>query len=131
MLTISIYLKIEVKEPSLSSSASLASLLLSLQGFPLTVQAQIDFELHRHRLLSNALSLQNRTQSEPGLLPLEQSQLPFSNELSQRTLCSGFDLLAVVFGVVGATVVGAVTTCDVAKVLLEVEVDDVEVSVIL
>ena len=125
MLTISIYLKIEVKEPSLSSSASFASLLL-LQGFPLTVQAQIDFELHRHRLLSNALSLQNRTQSEPGVLPLEQSQLPFSNELSQRTLCSGFDLLAVVFGVVGATVVGAVTTCDVA-VLLEVEVDDVEV----
>ena len=125
MLTISIYLKIEVKEPSLSSSASFASLLL-LQGFPLTVQAQIDFESHRHRLLSNALSLQNRRQSEPGLLPFEQSQLPFSNESSQRTLCSGFDLLAVVFGVVEATVVGAVTTCDVA-VLLEVEVDDVEV----
>ena len=88
VLTISTYLKIEVKEPSLSSSASLVSLFSSTQGFPLTVQAQIDFELQRHRLLSNALSLQNRTQSEPGLLLLEQSQSRFPNKSSQWA--SGF-----------------------------------------
>ena len=122
MFTISTYLKIEVKEPSLSSSPSLVSLFSSLQGFPLTVQAQIDFELHRHRLLSNALSLQNRTQSEPGLLLFEQSHPSFTNEWSHRTLGS-----AVVFLVVTETV-GTVTICDAVTVLDEVEVeDDVEV----
>ena len=122
MFTISTYLKIEVKEPSLSSSPSLVSLFSSLQGFPLTVQAQIDFELHRHRLLSNALSLQNRTQSEPGLLSFEQSQSRFPNELSQRAL--GFvDAFLVV-----EAIVGVVTICDVPAVLVEVEVvDDLEV----
>ena len=115
-------MKIEVKEPSLSSSASLASLFSSLQGFPLTVLAQIDFELHRHRLLSNALSLQNRTQSEPGLLLFEQSHPSFTNEWSHRTLGS-----AVVFLMVTETV-GTVTICDAVTVLDEVEVeDDVEV----
>ena len=126
MFTISTYLKIEVKEPSLSSSPSLVSLFSSLQGFPLTVQAQIDFELHRHRLLSNALSLQNRTQSEPGLLPFEQSHPPFANEWSHRMFCSAKPF-AVVFLVVTETV-GTVTICDAVIVLDEVEVeDDVEV----
>ena len=124
MLTISTYLKIEVKEPSLSSSASLPSLFSSPQGFPLTVQAQTDFELHRHRLLSNALSLQNRTQSDPGLLPFEQSQSRFPNKSSQWA--SGF-VITDVFLVVDATV-GVVTICDIPAVLVEVEVvDDLEV----
>ena len=124
MLTISTYLKIEVKEPSLSSSASLLSLFSLLQGFPLTVQAQIDFELQRHRLLSNALSLQNRTQSEPGLLLFEQSQSRFPNKSSQWA--SGF-VKTDVFLVVDATV-DVVTICDIPVVLVEVEVvDDLEV----
>ena len=102
----------------------MASLFSVLQGFPLTVQAQIDSELHRHRLLSNALSLQNRTQSEPGLLLFEQSQSRFPNELSQRAF--GF-VKADAFLVVEA-IVGVVKICDVPAVLVEVEVvDDLEV----
>ena len=92
--TISTYLNIEVKEPSLSSIP--ASLFLSLHGLPLTVHEQIEslewvFEfisLHTHRLFSKVLSLQNRKQSEPALLSFEHSHPFNSNEVSHRTLFS-------------------------------------------